>query len=191
MILRIFFLMLFGTFLFVLSTNFGHAQEKQRYIYSVKYVCGLNSNGLNSTSSTVAAGAYKTEINIQRATNAFSGRISVTPTDARPIFSEVPVRSGRSFQTNLTGSEVVKVLCQYISDLMGEPATSKFRVGFLQIFSTEPLSVVAVYTAKHCKTTVGSRFLGNAICEGDIALDVVRYDPILIEAMGKGGEGPG
>jgi hypothetical protein len=169
----------------------AHAQEKQRHVYSVKFVCGLNDADLNQTAATAAAGGYKTDINIQRADNSGQGDISVVPNIARSVFSNTRGRGGRSHTTTLIGAEAVKVICQDINGLIGETLTTEFRVGFLQIFSFEPLSVVAVYTAKHCGTTVSSRFLRNVVCDGDVALDVVRYDPVLVEPIEKdGGTGP-
>ena len=69
----------------------AHAQEKQRHVYSVKFVCGLNDADLNQTAATAAAGGYKTDINIQRADNSGQGDISVVPTIARSVF--FPIRA--------------------------------------------------------------------------------------------------
>jgi hypothetical protein len=168
-----------------LSPVSAQAQEKQHHVYSVKYVCGVNENPLNSTSAIAAAGAYKTDINIQRARHAGEARITVLPSVGRSLASEGSGRTGRSHSTTLVGAEVVTVICQDINDLIDDALTLQFRVGFLRIDSFEPLSVVAVYTAKHCRRTVGSDFLRNTVCDGDTALDVVRYDPVLVEAFEK------
>jgi len=165
-----------------------HAQEepvKQRHAYAVKYVCGLNDVDLNHTSAMAAAGGYKTDINIQRVRNAGEASVQVLPSVGRSLFSETRGRTGRSHSTTLVGSEVVTIGCQNINDLLDGTLSNQFRIGFLQIFSFEPLSVVAVYTAKHCRTTASSSFLENIVCDGDIALDVVRYDPILVEVIAK------
>ena len=142
-------------------------------------------NPLNSTSAIAAAGAYKTDINIQRARHAGEARITVLPSVGRSLALEASGRTGRSHSTTLVGAEVVTVICQDINDLIDDALTLQFRVGFLRIDSFEPLSVVAVYTAKHCRSTVGSDFLRNTVCDGDTALDVVRYDPVLVEATEK------
>jgi hypothetical protein len=168
-----------------LSPVSAQAQEKQHDVYSVKYVCGVNENPLNSTSAIAAAGAYKTDINIQRAWHAGEARITVLPSVGRSLASEGSGRTGRSQSTTLVGAEVVTVICQDINDLIDDALTLQFRVGFLRIDSFEPLSVVAVYTAKHCRSTVGSDFLRNTVCDGDTALDVVRYDSVLVEAIEK------
>ena len=169
----------------------AHAQEqspKQRHVYSVKYVCGTTSQSLNNTGSPVAAGAYRTEINIQRAQNAGEARVSLVATIGRSVFSEEAGRTGTSYSTTLVGSEAVTVICQNINDLIDRVLTNEFRVGFVQIFSLEPLSVVAVYTAKHCRMQAPAPSLGRGlgVCEGDIALDVVSYDPVLVEPAPNG-----
>jgi hypothetical protein len=168
-----------------LSPLSAHAQEKQHHVYSVKYVCGLNENPLNSTSAIAAAGAYKTDINIQRARHAGEARVDVLPSVGRSLFSEASGRTGRSHSTTLIGAEAAMVTCQDINGLIDEALALEFRVGFLKISSFEPLSVVAVYTAKHCRRTVGSEFLRNVVCDGDIALEVVHYDPVLVEEIEK------
>jgi hypothetical protein len=174
-----------------LSPLSAHAQDKQRHVYLVKYICGTNEFDQNQTAATAAAGGYKTDINIQRAQNAGEARISVGPPSVgRSIFSESPGLTGRTHPTTLVGGEAVKVVCQDINGLIDRTIDSQFRVGFLQISSFEPLGVVAVYTAKHCRATVGSDFLRNIVCDGEIALDVVRYEPVLVEAVKDGSKSP-
>jgi len=167
----------------------AHAQEKQRHVYSVKYVCGTHETDLRNTASVVAAGGYRTEINIQRARHAGEARIDVFPSLAHSVFSEEPGVTGRMHATTLVGAEVARVICQDINALIDDRIGNQFRVGFLQIFSSEPLSVVAVYTAKHCRTTVPDE-RGVGVCDGDIALDVVRYDPALVEPIEDGSKSP-
>ena len=163
----------------------AHAQEepqKQRYVYSVKYICGLNKQPLAQSGPLAAAGGYATEINIQRAQNAGEARISMVVSVVRSVFS-AGGRTGTSYSTTLVGGEAVMVMCHDIDHMFDSRLGTDFRNGFLQIFSFEPLSVVAVYTAKHCRTQVSARFLRNAVCDGEVALDVVRYDPVLVEAV--------
>ena len=167
----------------------AHAQEKQRFIYSVKYVCGSHEVDLRNTGAVVAAGGYRTEINIQRAQHAGEAQIEVLPSLAHSVFSDDPGVTGRTHVTTLVRAEVVRVICQDINGLIDERIGNQFRVGFLQIFSFEPLIVVAVYTAKHCRTTVPDE-RGVGVCDGDIALDVVRYDPALVEPIKEGPKTP-
>jgi hypothetical protein len=162
----------------------AHAQDKQRHVYSVKYVCGTHETDLNNTGSVVAAGGYRTEVNIQRAQIAGEARIEVLPGLAHSVFSEDPGVTGRTHVTTLVGAEVARVICQDINGLIDDRIGNQFRVGFLRIASFEPLSVVAVYTAKHCRTTAASS------CDGDIALDVVRYDPALVEPIKDDSKSP-
>jgi len=173
----------------VLSPLAAYAQEKQQHVYSVKYVCGTHETDLRNTASITAAGGYRTEINIQRARHAGEARIDVMPSVGHSVFSEDPGETGRSHPTTLVGPEVVRVICQDIDGLLGGGRGNRFHVGFLRISSFEPLSVVAVYTAKHCRTTVPDEH-SVIVCDGDIALDVVRYEPALVEPIKDGSKGP-
>jgi hypothetical protein len=190
---RLLSILLMGSYLLVVSEA-SQAQEpppEVRYIYSAKFVCGNTFSGGNSTGGTLMAGSYKTDINIQRAAIAGKASISILPTEAASMRASGPGPVGSVYTVELVGSDARKISCFDIAGLIDDTSLAlNFRVGFVQIFSTEQLSVVGVYAVKACNALRRAPYLGSVVCEGEVSLDVERYLPVLVEPVDGGGGDP-
>jgi hypothetical protein len=129
---------------------------KCRYHYVVKYVCGIKE-AEGKGCSPVRAGRFSTEINI------FNGYCSEAVIEKRVIpvvlKGEAIGREPR-FAKEMAKDKIVLPPntatmddCCRLAELLKQPVTSSgpLHIGFLEIVSTVPLSVTAVYTAASLK----------------------------------------
>lgn len=164
----------------------------QTYVYSVKYVCGFNRSnvGFNDFGgmqgeATVKAGNYATDINIVNFNPAALANISkrllvlydgtqLVPPVAREPRTVAPV-GGEALP--LVGLNATMDDCNKLYQLAGIPLINPppLVIGFLEIFSSQPLDVTAVYTAEICTdwTAVGpDNMCSSPESGGGVSIDV-------------------
>lgn len=147
-------------------------------IYSVKFVCGLqspNANLVPPSETPVKPGNYATAVNIHN----FHG---VPATVAKKAVianseSEPAGTIGKFTRLTLQPGQALEVDCPDIVTLLALPATAPlptFIKGFVEVLSPTPLSVTGVYTAQACVTTTS-----GAACTptGPVSIDVVPQSP--------------
>ena len=125
---------------------------KCRYHYVVKYVCGVNETP-GEKCSPVRPGRYSTEINI------FNGYCSEAKIEkhvvplvlrGRVLGREPRVAKERARDEILLPPRTATMDdCCRLAELLDQPVTSDgpLNIGFLELVSTAPLTVTAVYTA--------------------------------------------
>lgn len=142
----------------------GGFTTQAKFIYSVKFVCGMQTfpTGLAATAvfqppkePPVKPGNYATSVNIHNylptdATVPFCKKAVVALTEADTHKQPGPVSP--VIQEQLGPNQAMAVTC---SDIVGlyPPGTTLpplFIEGFVEIFSPLPLSVTAVYTSQSC-----------------------------------------
>lgn len=183
----------FGAFISLLaSTDGARAQEQPKYLYSIKYTCGVQERGLSET------GVYTTEINIQRLDFVGSATIAIDARSSESIFDPSLGAGSGVLPFEFKGSQSRVISCRELLDLVGfTDGDPDARSGLVRIASPEPLGIVAVYTAKSCNTRATFSWLFDrrrggppAVCDGDIDHEVVQYEPLAVEGADPGGGGP-
>lgn len=117
------------------------APKGARYLYPVHFICGDSSEAFQEA---VVAGAFKTAINIvnsSAAANRLDFRIARSlPYQASGDGSALPAVS-------LDPQAAIEIECDQLRGALAAPATAQLRAGYVEIFSTAPLHVTAVYSA--------------------------------------------
>lgn len=140
----------------------------RRYVYSVKYVCGVHHD---DHGCPVRPGAYATEININNPTSR-EARVEklflALGRDGEPKGREPNyVRPEAKDSIVLPPQSATMDDCCRISELLGT-SLDKLNIGFVQITSDVELDVVAVYTASSIEPN------------SPVSIDVERYAPRLL-----------
>jgi hypothetical protein len=145
----------------------------QQFVYSVKFLCGIQPNGVSAPplEPSVKPGNYATAINIhnfhQKLDVSFCKKAVVALPEDQP-----PATPGRFVNLLLGPDRAVEVDCSDIAKLLQSGAVlPPFIKGFVEVRSPQQLNVVAVYTAQICHSpgSVGS-------CQdslGELSLEVV------------------
>ncbi len=164
----------------------ARAQPAPQYLYSVKFLCGLQTLGSNvfkpPQEPPVKPGNYATAVNIHNFHNADA----VFVKKAVIALPERQTQRGpvsKFAQDALGPDQALEVDCTDIVNLFASPGTGAtlppFIKGFVEIVSPVQLSVTAVYTAQTCKNpkAAGITSLGTCSQLGELDLEVVPQSP--------------
>jgi hypothetical protein len=150
------------------------AQPVPPFVYSVKFVCGLQAIPASQFppphEPTVKPGNYATSINVHNYHIATTGVtfqkkavIAFPESQARGPISNI-------IKESLRPNQALSVDCNELEHLFPPPvALPPFIEGFVEIVSPVQLSVTAVYTTQTCVTPSGTRCASL----GDLAIEVV------------------
>jgi hypothetical protein len=166
----------------------AQAQTTPQYVYSVKFLCGLQVLGprvfIPPQEPPVKPGNYATAVNIHNFHNADA----VFAKKAVVALPERQTQRGpvSNFVKEVLGpDQALEVDCTDIVSLFAPPvALPPFIKGFVEIVSPVQLSVTAVYTAQTCKnpkTQKVSTQIGNCSQLGELALEVVPQNPFVVQ----------
>lgn len=128
---------------------------KCRYFYVVKYVCGVNE--VREGCSPVRSGRYATEINIYNdycSEAVIEKRIIPVVLKGEVIGREPRVAKEMAHdRIVLPPNTATMDDCCRLAELLKQPVNSNgpLNIGFLELVSTVPLTVTAVYTANGLK----------------------------------------
>lgn len=166
------------------------AAEEQFFIYSVKFLCGLQTQAPSSPprEPPVKPGNYATAVNIHNfhlASNVPAAVFCKKAVIANPQSAQRG-EIGTFRQETLHPDEALEVDCSDIVNLL-PPSTvaplPPFIKGFVEIVSPVELSVVAVYTSRTCLNP-GNTATGRCIKLGELDLEVVPQ-PFHSEPPGR------
>ncbi len=169
----------------------ARAQTAPQYIYSVKFVCGLQRLGSNNFKPPgeppVKPGNYATAVNVH---NFHSDREVVFDKKAVIALPERQTQRGpvSTVKHDLLGpNQALEVDCTDIVSLFSSAGSNTvlppFIKGFVEIVSPVQLSVTGVYTAQTCrnpKVTATTAF-GNCSQLGELDLEVVPHSPFVVQ----------
>lgn len=138
----------------VMAVSFtsAQAQTQTRFVYSVKFLCGIQSNGVVRPpfEPPVKPGNYATAINIHNFHQVGDALFCKNAVAALP---ENVSRSqpGNFVNLALKPGQALEVDCSDIVKLLPpSPVVPPFIKGFVEIRSSQLLNVVAVYTSQVC-----------------------------------------
>jgi hypothetical protein len=156
----------------------AEAQAVPPWVYSVKFVCGLqaipSSQFPPPHEPTVKPGNYATSINVHNYHVATTGVtflkkavIALPESQPRGPISTI-------VKEVLKPNQALSVDCNELEHLFPPPiALPPFIEGFVEIVSPVQLSVTAVYTTQTCVTPSGTRCASL----GDLSIEVVSQSP--------------
>jgi hypothetical protein len=143
------------------------AQERPRFQYSVKFVCG------EAEGERFARGRYRTAINVHNpirdGETRFRWRVA-------PAFRAEPTDPSEFDAFGLGPDEALEIGCEQIRDLADLGGPGDLLTGFVVVEAETELDVVAVYTAD---------------ADGVRSMDVERIPPRRLGNGGGGEEGGG
>jgi hypothetical protein len=124
----------------------------QRYVYSVKFLCGTQPEG-DCRCAPLRPGSYATEINLH---NASETEVAIAKRVVPLVFAGAAAGREPGFATPAATERIVLPphaatmddCCRLAELLLGAHAGGQLPLttGFLEIISTRPISVTAVYT---------------------------------------------
>jgi hypothetical protein len=167
--------------------------QNRLFIYSVKFLCGLQTTAPSSPPSEppVKPGNYATAINIHNfhptATVEFRKKAVVANPEREPRGPISPFKVD-----SLGPNQALEVDCTDIVGLFPPPTATNgglslpsFVKGFVEIVSPRQLNVVGVYTAQTCTTTTPGQ---SCTPQGGLALEVVPQRSFFVTPLPRGVE---